>query len=305
MSNSKKIIIGLSLVFFAFLIWYLGFKKTDYIISFKVKTATGTVFQGIQDWSAKQWDIKKEKYTTIDKKNFDFLQLEMKKDNNRMEYTWNIKAENDSITSVSVGIKDPKNSWHNRITAPFLNTDFKVSQINKIKDFKNGLESHLKNFKVKIDGKGTSEEVHVAYIHLKSVMQEKAQTMIANDPTITGFLGSNNIKITGKPYLEITHWDLDNEMLEFNYCFPVDKSVYIKDEFVKFKTIPAITGIKATYYGNFRTSDRAWFGLLDYAKKNNLKITNQPLEHFLANPFDNSNEIEWETEIIIPLENKG
>jgi effector-binding domain-containing protein len=303
MSRSKKITIAISFFFLAFLIWYLGFKKTDYIVSFKVKTATGTVFQGIQEWSAKQWDIKKEKYNTIDKKNFDFVKQEMKNDNSTMEYTWNIKSENDSITSVSVGIKDAKNSLYNKLTAPFIDTDFKITQINKIKDFKKGLESHLKNFKVKIDGKGTSEAVYVAYIQLKSVMQEKAQTMIGNDPVITGFLGSHQIKIIGNPYLEITQWNLDKETLAFNYCFPVDKSINIKDDIVKFKTIPAITGIKATYYGNFRTSDRAWFTLLDYAKKNNLKIANKPLEHFLANPFDGGDELTWQTKIIIPIVN--
>jgi hypothetical protein len=30
---------------------------------------------------------------------------------------------------------------------------------------------------------------------------------------------------------------------------------------VKFKTIPAVKGLQATYYGNFRTSDRAWFAV--------------------------------------------
>ncbi|MFV5694620.1 hypothetical protein ACM55G_04155 [Flavobacterium sp. LB3P122] len=298
----KKYIIGFSAFFLLFLAWYLFIKKSDYCISFKVNTATGTVFQGVQEWSANQLVNQKENYTTQEKRNFDFIKQEMNKGNSHMEYTWEMKSINDSITAVTVGIKDFDNSLFNRLTAPFYSTKFKVEQIKKITDFKNGLNNHLKNFKVKIEGEGTSQETFVAYINLKSILQEKAQTMIANDAIITGFLQQNNIKIIGRPYLEIQSWDLDKETVNFNYCFPIDKSTkIIEDEIVKFKTLPAFKGLKATYYGNFRTSDRAWFALLDYAKEHDIKLDNKPLEHFLANPFNGGNELEWETKVIIPF----
>ena len=160
-------------------------------------------------------------------------------------------------------------------------------------------------FKVKIEGEGVSEETFVAYINLKSILQEKGQTMIANDAIITGFLFENKIKIKGRPYLEIMNWDLDKETIDFNYCFPVSKNAKIvADSNVKFKTIPALKGLRATYYGNFRTSDRAWFALLDYAKRNGIELENKVLENFLANPFNGGNELEWETKIVIPFAKK-
>ncbi|MNF26101.1 Bacterial transcription activator, effector binding domain [compost metagenome] len=156
-----------------------------------------------------------------------------------------------------------------------------------------------------LDGEGTSKETFVAYISLKSVLQEKARTMILNDPIITGFLNDNSIEIIGRPYLEITNWNLDKETIDFNYCFPVDKNTkIIENDQVKFKTLPAIKGLKASYFGNFRTSDRAWFALLDYAKKNNLELKNTVLEHFLSNPFNGGDEREWEAQIIIPFDKK-
>jgi effector-binding domain-containing protein len=134
-------------------------------------------------------------------------------------------------------------------------------------------------------------------------MQEKAQTMIGGDGIITGYLESNHIKIKGRPYIEIENWDLDKETLVYNYCFPIDKnSKIVANAKVKFKTITAQKGLKATYYGNFRTSDRAWFTILDYAKKHDIKLKNTPLEHFLDNPFNGGNELEWKTEIIIPYD---
>jgi effector-binding domain-containing protein len=302
MSGRKKTIVGFSVLFFIFLIWYLFIKKSDYIISFDAKTATTTVFQGIQEWSALQEKEHHEKYSIVEKRNFDFIKQKITKGDIQLEYAWDIESINDSVTQVSVGIKEANNSIYNRLTAPFFNINFKKQQIQKITNFKNGLLDHLKKFKVKIEGEGQSEETFVAYINLKSVMQEKGQTMIGNDAAITGFLQANHIKILGRPYVEIVHWDQDKEKLDFNYCFPINKTTKeIQDKEIKFKTLPVLKGLKATYYGNFRTSDKAWFALMDYAKRHGYKLQNKALEHFLANPFNGGDELQWETKIIIPF----
>lgn len=303
MRTRKIIIVSFAFIFSLFLVWYLFIKESDYCISFKVKAATGTVFQGVNEWSVTRLTSDKENYVILEKKNSSFIKQEMKKGKIAMEYTWDISSINDSVTKVSVGIKELNNNIYNRLTAPFFSTSFKKAQIQKITNFRDGLNKHVESFKVKIDGEGTSEETFVAYINLKSVLQEKAQTMIRNDAIITGFLQQNNIKIVGKPYLEIQDWNLDKETLNFNYCFPIDKNTkLIEDSAVKFKTIPAVKGLQATYYGNFRTSDRAWFALLDYAKRHDIKLTNKPLEHFLANPFNGGDELTWEAKIIMPFE---
>lgn len=300
-----KIKWSVAAVLIAFLGWYFLIKQSDYTITFESKTATGTIFQGIQEWSVAQSKKNNEAYATVEKKNFDFIQQEYEKGNDQMEYSWNIKSINDSTSKVEVNVTDRNHSWYNRLTVPFITTPFKERQIAKIKDFKAGLEEHLKAFKVKIDGEGQSKEVYVAYISLKSVLQEKAQTMIANDAIIMSYLHSHAIEIVGKPYVEIVNWDKDKETVEFNYCFPVPKNAkIIADAKVKFKTIPAMKGLKATYYGNFRTSDRAWFALLDYAKRNAIQLDNKVLENFLDNPFNGGNELEWETKIIIPFASK-
>ena len=306
MNFRKKIIIILSIGFSLLLAWYLFIKESDYCITFKEKTATGTLFQGIQEWSTAQKKSKNENYTFLEKRNYDFIKQLMKNGTEEMEYTWNMKSINDSMTSVSVGIKDLKHSLYNRLTAPFYPTKFKTEQIEKIKSFKTGLEDHIDDFKIRIDGEKSSKEIYVAFISVKSVMQEKAQNMISYDPIIVGYLDKNKIKVIGfRPYLEVTNWDQDKEIVSFNYCFPISKNTkYIPDNNVKFKTIPAAKGIQATYYGNFRTSDRAWFTLLDYAKKHDIKLKNTPLEHFLDNPFNGGNELEWKTEIIIPFVSK-
>ena len=303
MNSRKKIIIVAGIALSLLLGWYLFVKESDYCITFTAKTATGTIFQGIQVWSTAQQKSKNENYKILEKRNYDFIKQLMKNGNEEMEYTWNMKSINDSMSTVTIGIKDLNHSLYNRLTVPFYPTKFKTEQIEKIKSFKTGLEDHIDDFKIRIDGEQSSKEIYVAYISLKSVMQEKAQTMIGYDAEIVGYLDRNKIKIIGfRPYLEVTNWDQDKEIVSFNYCFPISKDTkYVPDNNVKFKTIPAIKGIQATYYGNFRTSDRAWFVLLDYAKKHDIKLENTPLEHFLDNPFNGGNELEWKTEIIIPF----
>jgi hypothetical protein len=70
--------------------------------------------------------------------------------------------------------------------------------------------------------------------------------MIRNDAVITGFLQQNDIKIVGKPYVEVQNWNLDKETLDFNYCFPVDKNPKLIDNAVV-EMIPAVKGLQATY----------------------------------------------------------
>ncbi len=286
--------------------WYFFIKQSDYTITFKVNTSTGTVFQGIREWSTQNYKVKNVVYQDLDKRNFDFIKQSIVKDKTELVYTWELNSLNDSVTSVSVDIKDLNHSIFNRLTVPFVSTKFTVEQKDNIKNFKRGLEEHISNFKVIIDGEGTSEEIFVAYVSLESVLQGKAQNMMMSDSDIMGYLAKNKIKIIGfRPYLEVVDWDKDNEKLKFNYCFPIPKNTkYVPDNYVKFKKIPAIKGLKASYFGNYGTSDRAWFALLDYAKRNNIKLKNKVLEHFLANPFNGGNELEWEAKIIIPFEDK-
>jgi len=299
---NTKIKRSIFVIIIAFIAWYFLLKPSDYTITFEAKTATGTVFQGIKDWAAVKSKSNTENYTVIETRNFNFIKQEFKKGNEHLMYSWSLTSLNDSITKIVVDIKDENHSWYNKLTVPFMVTPFREKQIARVKDFKTGLDEHLKVLKVRIDGKGETTAAHIAYISLTSVMQEKAQTMIANDGIITGYLFKNKIKIIGKPFVEVTHWDKDKETLQFNYCFPIPQDAkFVANPKVKFKTITPVKGLKATYFGNFRTSDRAWFALLDYAKRNGIELEDKVLENFLANPFNGGNELEWETKVIIPF----
>jgi len=112
----------------------------------------------------------------------------------------------------------------------------------------------------------------------------------------------NHIEITGKPFLEVYEWDVQNQKVKYNYCFPIKQSDSLpQNNEVKFKKINSKKALKATYYGNYRTSDRAWFTIYDYAIRNDIRIEHTPLEIFYNNPFTGGNELEWRAEIYMPI----
>ena len=300
-SNRKKITVAAVALFAIFLSWYLFIKQNDYEINFKANAATGTVYQGILDWAKNREKAGTEKFTIIEKNQYDHLVQQMTSEKTVVEYRWTIESINDSITSIKVGVNDKNNKIWNRIAAPF-GSEFITNEISKIKTFKSALEEHISNFKVGTVEEGESPKVYVAYISLESVLQEKAQTMIGNDNIIVGYLYNNKIKIIGKPILEVEKIDLETEKMTFNYCFPIDKNTKcIADANVKFKTIQAKKGLKIDYFGNYRTSDRAWFKAIDYAKKNNIALDLRLVENYLNNPFNGGSESEWKTTIVIPF----
>jgi effector-binding domain-containing protein len=301
--SKKAILIVVGIILLPFLIWYFGFKKSDYTIHFKAKAATGTVYSGVLDWFETYKKTDTLTYKIVNHTLYTDLEVELSKAGKTYLYAYDIEPVNDSVSDITVSISEKGKGFYNKLTAPFFPTEFKNKQIQLITNFKDGLVDHLSKLKVKVTGNLTSKPVFVAYINLNSIQEEKAQTMIMNDHFVTSYLAHNKIKIIGTPYLEVLDWDPETKKLNFNYCFPIDKNTkYIPDTKVKFKTIVSVKGLGATYYGNYRTSDRAWYSILDFAKKNKIKTQYKVLEHFFANPFNGGNELDWKTEIIIPTD---
>ncbi len=106
MNSKRKIIILISVGISFLLGWYILVKESDYTVIFKVKAATGTIFQGIEEWTNNQQKNKNGNYIVIEKKNYDYVIHLFKFKKMMLTYKWEIKSINDSMTQVVVGIKD-------------------------------------------------------------------------------------------------------------------------------------------------------------------------------------------------------
>lgn len=293
----KKIISILGVLVVGFLIWYLVIKPYDYLVTFKVKANAGTINQSLKLWSGSL-----ESKSTIEQEDLNHLIQKINMNDSTCIYSWKICSLNDSMSQVKVYIKDINYSFQNKISTPFGTTDFEKRTKNTITDFFEKLNEHLQRIKITVEGKSETQSTYCAYISMKGLQIEKAKGMMNNYSFLNSVLFGNGVKSAGKPFVEVTHWNMENDSIYYNFCFPIVKSDSLpKHEGIKYKEYKGEKALKAIYNGNYITSDRAWYALLDYAKRENIEVDKTPVEVFYSNPNYGGNELLWKAEIYMPI----
>ena len=293
----RKFIVVIGILLIGGLIWYLFIKSHDYKVTFKVNTNVGAVNQTIKIWN-----------TTLDSAEIEYVngldQIGQKLvfgDSVHL-YQWQLSAINDTVTKVQVYTSDSENSFQNKLKIPFSDTDFEKRSRRTLLNFNSKLAEHIKKIKVRLDGKDVFGPNYCAYVKVSTTQFGKAQGMMNNFPLLSTFLVNNNVKLNGLPFIEVTSWDMETDSLEYNFCYPIIPSDSLPEHpLLKYKEVPALPALKAVYNGNYITSDRAWYALLDYAEKTAEEVTGLPIEVFHNNPNMGGNEILWKAEVYMPL----
>ena len=286
------------------LAWYLFIKPHDYIIRFKIKTSPGTLWSGVEDWNIT--NQKKNLFSfKINKKDpFTSLSETLYVNEMGLEIDWSFKSLTDSTTQVVAGITEKKNKIYNRLTAPFAKTLFKKIILKLVQDYKDGIEYQLKNkFKVKVVGVDSIPKLNYAYVEYKNIqIRNKAAQMMMKDFKLMTFINKLDLKEGEFPFLIVNNWNLDRNTIDFRYCFPVKKidSIPYSNE-IKFDTQTSTKALKLIYNGNYSTSDKGWYALHEYAKRHNISITNKPIEIYHDNPNFSGDDINWKTEVYLPI----
>lgn len=293
----KKIKYIIGLVLLGMLVWYLFIKPFDYIVSFKAKTFPGAINQSIKIWS-----ISLKNSTIIEQNDINNLTQKITFNDSIFIYNWKITAVNDTTSNVKVYIKDVNHSLMNKISLPFSNTDFEKRTKKTILDFHKKLNEHIKKFKITIKGERKFKSTYCAFVPIKGSQISKASGMMQNYSLLSTILVENNVVLNGNPFVEITYWDMVKDSIHYNFCFPIKKSDSLpKHKLIKYKQIEGKNALKAIYNGNYITSDRAWYALINYAKKNNIEIEKKPIEIFYNNPNVGSDELSWKAEVYLPI----
>ena len=293
----KKISTIIGFLTIGFLLWYFIIKPYDYLVTFKVKTTAGTINQSI-----KLWDTSLENSSPIQQENLKNLTQQIIIKDSTYNYEWSISSVNDSISKVNVYVTDIDHSFANKISIPFGTTDFEKRTQNTITDFIDKLKEHLNKIRVRVVGIDSTRTTYCAYIPMKGLQIEKARGMMQNYSLLTSVLSAENIEMNGTPFVEITNWNTQNDSIAYNFCFPVIKSDSLPiDPRIQYKQYSGVKALKASYNGNYITSDRAWYALLDYAGNNDIEIVKNPLEVFYSNPNFGGDELKWEAQIYLPI----
>ena len=279
------------------LTWYLFIKPYDYVVRFKTKASSGTVNQIIKFWIDQQEDAQ----FIVQKEVSDFSHR-IRFNDSTFTYHWKVTPINDSLSRVHVYVTDSTHSLANRFAIPFSETVFEKRTKNTIRDAASVLQEHLNTFKVEVVGKESSPSKYCACIALKSSQFQKAARMMDYYPVLSKFMAANEIELDGRPMIEIESWNLKNDSISYNFCFPIVKKDSLPQaEKLIYKQIKSQKALRAIYNGNYIASDRAWYELLKYAERNHINVAAKPLEIFHTNPNMGGNELEWEAEIFMPL----
>jgi len=295
----KKVILVLLPLLVAGLLWYLFIKPYDYRVTFKARTFPGTINQSIKTWNSTLKDAQ-----LVNQEGLTHLEQNIKFSDSTYLYQWDIIPLTDSTSKVKVYVKDLDHSLQNKIAIPFFNTDFEKRTISTVKDFSEKLNEHIDNFRVKVTGKKELAASYCAYVSVKTNQFGKAKGMMYNYPLLNTILANNGIELNGRPFIEITEWDKETDSIHYDFCYPIIKSDSLPEHpDLKYKQFNSRNALMAVYNGNYITSDRAWYALMDYAGKNDIQVTGLPVEVFQNNPNMGGDALTWKAEIYLPLKN--
>lgn len=293
----KKAILFTGLALLLGAIWYLFIKSYDYTIRFEVNAIPGTINQTL-----KLWDQSLDTVHKIKQENDLYhLMQQVKFGDSTHVYNWNLKQLTDSTSKVVVRIKDKNHSLMNKIQVPFKENAFVKRSKKTVLDFMEKLNDHTKEIKITVIGEEDIPTKYLAYLPLKVTQLQKAKGMMNNFSYLTGELYKNGVQLDGPPMVEVTRWDMENDSLYYNFGQPIIRSERLPiGTDIQYKRIFKKRALKAEYNGNYITSDRAWYALLNYAKKNNIEVDPKPIEIFFNKPMGND-AINWKSYVYIPI----
>lgn len=294
----KKIVLGIGALLILALAGYFFIYPYDYIVRFEAPTFPGTINQTVKIWNQEVG------VSGIPVKQIDLTRLEqtVQAGDSVHKYLWELESISDTTTLVTVKIKDVDFSLANKLQVPFGRSAMEVLSKKYILDFADRLKTHVSEFKVTLVGEAELPDTFYAYVNIKTDQHKKAGGMMDNFSLLSNVLTSSGASLNGPPMIVVNNWDQEKDSLDFNFCFPIVRSDRLPDyPGIAYKRIFPKRALKAQYNGNYITSDRAWYALLDYAKKNNLEVEPTPIELFYNNPNMGGNALTWKADIYLPL----
>ena len=76
---------------------------------------------------------------------------------------------------------------------------------------------------------------------------------------------------------------------------------YPLSERIKTKKTVKKKALKIVYNGNYKDSDKAWYGIIEYSKSNNINIKMTPFEIYLNDPHQGGDPLQWKADVYMPL----
>lgn len=279
------------------LIYYIGFRQFEYVVNFKASTVPGDIIETVRIWNR---SLENAQIVEVD--SVYGLKQEIAHKNRLYVYHWRFTPVSDSVTSIAIRISEPGRRLLNKLTIPFTIQPIEEDAAYFGKIFFEVMKTHLEITKVKIMGEANLDSSFCVCRSYRTDQFAKANAMMKDYLLISSFVDYHNFKLNGPPMVRVNEWNHQLGKLSFDFCFPIQRPDTIPTtDSVSFKTFDKRIALKAEYRGNYITSDRAWYQLMDYANKNGYKAIARPVEIFHDNPSMGFNEKNWKADIYLPI----
>ena len=283
--------------------WYLGIKTHDYEIRLTVPASKVSVYYRIN--ALERWDMnsRKDEIQVLNSKPYQSVSQDIViSDSLKFQIDWTLHRIHDSITQIHVGIIAKPNSLSHRLQILSASSMILPTIKAGLKQFRKEIKKDAATFKVIINGIKASPSFDYMCTNIKSSRKQKASSMIKQNVDVYPALATYGLKKKGYPFLKVKNWDMETDQMTFRFGFPIyPKDTLINDPKIHLGSEASVKAIKATFYGNYRRSDEAWFALQTHAEAQGLKIKREPLELFYNNPMQGGNELTWKAEVFMPI----
>ncbi|WP_378178836.1 GyrI-like domain-containing protein [Aquimarina sp. SS2-1] len=298
----KKIVVFILVILSGLSIWYLFIKKFDYQVTFTAKGSKGSIYHQIIAWESWGKNSKAKNITTIDTTLFKTVTQQVKLKDTILNLKWTLESVNDSVTKIRVDAFSGKHSMANRLKILTGDSDFTKSLKHKLKNFGKGVNNFARNFRIIIDGESEIPALAYLYVSSTSNRSAKAAMMMQTNTDLYPSILENEVKVDGAPFVRIKEWNIVDDTIQFEFGFPIKYNDSLPiNSLIKYDKFPVRKALKATFYGNYRYSDQAWFALMEYAEEKNMEIDKKPFEIFYNNPMQDGNPSQWKAEVYMPL----
>lgn len=294
----KKIYPFLAITIALVLGYYFVIEPSEFRVNFIARTLPGNVIETIRIWNK---SLDEANISKVD--SFSSLSQRIIHEGREYVYQWRFRPSDDSTTEVSIAISEPGNSFWNKLLVPFSDRPIEQDANKIVRQYYDVLKSHLQITRVNLIGVVDIDSKFCVCSRAETLQAEKASGMMRDFLPLSAFVDEMGLVTDGPPMIKIQSWSHSAGMLKFDFCFPIKRTDVLPDSrSFTYQQIPSLKALKAEYFGNYITSDRAWYELFNFANQNGYKITGLPVEVFHNNPNLGMNEKEWKAEIFLPVE---
>lgn len=226
---------------------------------------------------------------------------------------WIFEPIENGKTKVVWGIKGDKSFWdkaYGLTQSETITELWKPFLTEGLNDIDHIVTKKMEAYDIHVDGITQYSGGFYMYRTTATKNNEKALSKKRNEilPSVTNFMSSNNINISGAPLMIYKEVDEQNNTAIISSGVPTNSRVITPSDsdilcgFMESKMV-----LKTTLKGNHNNLTEAWAAADEYIRTHNIeKMENgEAFEVYITQPQDYPNPADWVTEVYIPVQQKS